>query len=97
AICQVWSYWLMGQYSDDMATLGRYAGYYKGVQSGMAAVAWRLGGIPLTPMAVLGTNIGLAAVGLIGAYLSVKLYMPESNVSVNDVENPESKSVPLIH
>ncbi|KAF0713549.1 hypothetical protein As57867_004285, partial [Aphanomyces stellatus] len=55
AICQVWSYWLMGQYSDDMATLGRYAGYYKGVQSGMAAVAWRLGGIPLTPMAVLGT------------------------------------------
>ncbi|KAF0687531.1 hypothetical protein As57867_020654, partial [Aphanomyces stellatus] len=67
--------------------------------SGMAAVAWRLGGIPLTPMAVLGTNIGLAAVGLIGAYLSVKLYMPETSESAyHDVETPaEGKGVSLMH
>ncbi|KAF0715043.1 Aste57867_3596 [Aphanomyces stellatus] len=42
AIVQVWSYWLMGQFSDDMLTLGRYAGFYKGIQSGMAAVAWKI-------------------------------------------------------
>ncbi|KAF0712720.1 Aste57867_4706 [Aphanomyces stellatus] len=99
AICQVWSYWLMGQYSDDMATLGRYAGYYKCVQSGMAAVAWRLGGIPLTPTAVIGTNIGLSAVGLICAYISVKFYLEDDKPAGYDgIETPVNhKSLAMAH
>ncbi|KAH9097397.1 hypothetical protein LEN26_002190, partial [Aphanomyces euteiches] len=67
AIVQVWSYWLMGQYSDDLGTLGRYAGYYKCVQSGMAAVSWRLGGIPISANASLAINWGLSFVALICA------------------------------
>ena len=29
AFVQCWSYWLMGQLSDDPKTLSRYAGFYK--------------------------------------------------------------------
>ncbi|RQM21211.1 hypothetical protein B5M09_011352 [Aphanomyces astaci] len=89
SICQIWAYWLMGQFSDNMATLGRYAGYYKAVQSGMAAVAWRLGGIPITPVANVIVNWGLAIVGLVGAYLSVRIYMVNSPAS-GDFEGAET-------
>ncbi|KAF0720183.1 Aste57867_506 [Aphanomyces stellatus] len=96
SICQIWSYWLLGQMSDDMATLGRYAGYYKCVQSGMAAVGWRLGGIPITPVANIVVNWSLATVGLVGAYLSVTGYLPDSSSDeFGDASTPEQKGASM--
>ncbi|KAF0709657.1 hypothetical protein As57867_005785, partial [Aphanomyces stellatus] len=82
AIVQVWSYWLMGQFSDDMLTLGRYAGYYKGIQSGMAAVAWKIGTYAsVTWPARVGINWGLGTVGVIGAFLSVYFYLEDKSAA----------------
>ncbi|CAK4073364.1 unnamed protein product [Aphanomyces euteiches] len=77
AVVQVWSYWLMGQLSDDLGTLGRYSGYYKCVQSGMAAVAWRLNGIPVSGIASLTVSWAIAALGMVGAYISVYNYLAD--------------------
>ncbi|RHZ18762.1 hypothetical protein DYB31_014212, partial [Aphanomyces astaci] len=94
SIVQVWAYWLMGQFSDDMSTLGRYAGYYKCVQSGMAAVGWRLGGIPISPVSNIIVNWTLSTVGLVLAFISVKTYMEEKTQD-EGLESP-SKDKPLI-
>ena len=95
AICQVWSYWLMGQMSDDLNVLGRYAGYYKGVQSGMSAISWKLGGINLDPVASLLINWILAAVGLIGAYISIHNYVDDvsGKPEYTSLETPANKIV----
>ncbi|KAF0710479.1 hypothetical protein AaE_012504 [Aphanomyces astaci] len=93
SIVQVWAYWLMGQFSDDMSTLGRYAGYYKCVQSGMAAVGWRLGGIPISPVSNIIVNWTLSTVGLVLAFISVKTYMEEKTheEAYEGAETPKDK------
>lgn len=35
-------YWVIGALADDSETLSRYSGFYKGVQSAGAAVAWQI-------------------------------------------------------
>ncbi|RHY85414.1 hypothetical protein DYB26_011524, partial [Aphanomyces astaci] len=98
SILQVWAYWLMGQFSDDLGTLGRYAGYYKCVQSGMAAVSWRLGGIPISPIATVVVNWVLATIGIICAYFSVKTYMEDkSTENYEGVESPSDKKAVSLH
>ncbi|KAF0717615.1 Aste57867_2196 [Aphanomyces stellatus] len=95
AIVQVWSYWLMGQFSDDMVTLGRYAGYYKGVQSGMAAVAWKIGAIKsVLWTSSVAINWGLGTLGIIGAFVSSYLYLEDTPAQgYEGVETPvEGKS-----
>lgn len=42
AMFQSMVYWIIGALADDSEILSRYAGFYKGVQSGGAAVAWQL-------------------------------------------------------
>ncbi|KAJ2704918.1 hypothetical protein FB645_002871 [Coemansia sp. IMI 203386] len=39
---QSFAYWLIGTMTNDSQMLARYAGFYKGVQSLGAAVAWQL-------------------------------------------------------
>ncbi|DAZ94484.1 TPA: hypothetical protein N0F65_003418 [Lagenidium giganteum] len=89
AICQVWAFWLMGQFSDDLAVLGRYAGYYYAVQASMAAVSWKIGAVDVDPVIQLLLNWGLSVLGVIGAYFSIRWY-------VNDkVDGTESASYEL--
>ncbi|CAL1404004.1 unnamed protein product [Linum trigynum] len=42
AVFQSMIYWVIGALADDSETLSRYVGFYKGVQSAGAAVAWQL-------------------------------------------------------
>ncbi|KAF3785047.1 UNC93-like protein 2 [Nymphaea thermarum] len=42
AMFQSLCYWVIGALADDSQTLSRYSGFYKGVQSAGAAVAWQI-------------------------------------------------------
>ncbi|KAL2921593.1 UNC93-like protein 2 [Bienertia sinuspersici] len=42
AMFQSMVYWVIGALADDSETLSRYSGFYKGVQSAGAAVAWQI-------------------------------------------------------
>lgn len=42
AFVQTFAYWIMGALANSPSTLSRYAGYYKGIQSLGAAVAWAI-------------------------------------------------------
>lgn len=42
AMFQSMVYWLIGALADDSEILSRYAGFYKGIQSAGAAVAWQV-------------------------------------------------------
>lgn len=42
SMVQTYAYWLMGAIANSPAILARYAGYYKGIQSLGAAIAWIL-------------------------------------------------------
>lgn len=42
AMFQSMVYWVIGALADDSQTLSRYVGFYKGVQSAGAAVAWQV-------------------------------------------------------
>jgi hypothetical protein len=80
SITQVWAYWFMSQLSDDLHVLGRYAGYFKAVQSGMAAISWAIGGFKINPLIQLLINWALAMVGLLLAYYSVKVKQSQESM-----------------
>eukprot|EP01134_Creolimax_fragrantissima_P008174 CFRG8174T1 len=40
AIVQTYAYWILGAIANSTAVLARYAGYYKGIQSFGACIAW---------------------------------------------------------
>jgi len=42
AMMQTYAYWIMGAITDDCSESARFAGYYKGIQSAGAAVAWSI-------------------------------------------------------
>jgi len=88
AVAQVWAYWLMGMLSDDMATLGRYAGFYKCVQSASAFVSWKITGSEVAPLAQLLINWGLFIVAVVGAFFAIKLYVHDK---VEEEEGDEMK------
>ncbi|KAJ1976098.1 hypothetical protein H4R34_004099 [Dimargaris verticillata] len=64
AIFQTFCYWLMGTLTNDMTTLSRFSGYYKGVQSAGAAVAWRIDAVGTPFLTQLIVNWALLAVSL---------------------------------
>lgn len=43
AMLQVYAYYIMGALTDDLTESADFVGYYKGMQSAAAAVAWALG------------------------------------------------------
>jgi len=89
AVAQVWAYWLMGMLSDDMATLGRFAGFYKCVQSASAFVAWKITGSEVEPLVQLLINWGLFTCAVIGAFFAIKNYVKdELEEDGNEGDNP---------
>ncbi|GLJ13763.1 hypothetical protein SUGI_0219690 [Cryptomeria japonica] len=56
AIFQNLVYWMIGALGDDPQTLSRYSGFYKGVQSAGAAVAWQVDAHKTSPVAELVIN-----------------------------------------
>ncbi|KAL7213968.1 hypothetical protein ACSBR1_026403 [Camellia fascicularis] len=59
AMFQSTVYWLMDALADDSETLSRYTGFYKGVQSAGAAVAWQIDTHKVPFLAEMITNWSL--------------------------------------
>ncbi|XP_043701477.1 UNC93-like protein 1 [Telopea speciosissima] len=59
AMFQSTVYWVIGALADDSETLSRYSGFYKGVQSAGAAVAWQVGthNIPLLTQLIVNWSL----------------------------------------
>lgn len=82
AMFQTLCYWTIGALADDSQTLSRYSGFYKGVQSAGAAVAWQVDSQKVSLLAQLLINWGLTTISyplvLTVIALSVKdeKYMP---------------------
>ncbi|KAG0255995.1 hypothetical protein DFQ27_005967 [Actinomortierella ambigua] len=100
AAWQTYCYWLMGSLSNDATVLSRYAGYYKGIQSAGAAIAWRLNAIKTPLMTELIICFALLVASLPGALffaLRVKDYSDddaEKTPTTEDVKaDVESKEV----
>lgn len=91
SIAQVWAYWLMGQLSDDVRVLGRYAGYFKAVQSATAAISWRLGGSEVDPSTQLAINWALAGAAVAGAAECVRRYLRDEDDD-HEGDSPSSAS-----
>ncbi|KXN67650.1 MFS general substrate transporter [Conidiobolus coronatus NRRL 28638] len=84
AMIQSWSYWIMGTMSNDAATLSRYAGFYKGVQSIGAAVAWAIDSNgTVSQMTQLITNWALFSAAVIPA-----IFMTFTIKEYTDSEEP---------
>ena len=62
AMFQTICYWTIGALADDSQTLSRYSGFFKGVQSAGAAVAWQLDSQKVSLLAQLLINWGLTTI-----------------------------------
>ncbi|KAI9203134.1 major facilitator superfamily domain-containing protein [Polychytrium aggregatum] len=72
AMFQSYAYWIMGALTNDYATLSRYGGYYKGIQSLGGAVSWILGGVAqVDPWIQLIITVVLVIGSLPIAYVTV--------------------------
>ncbi|KAI3440687.1 uncharacterized protein J3R85_003125 [Psidium guajava] len=63
AMLQTLVYWFIGCLADDSETLSRYTGFYKGVQSAGAAVAWQIDTFKVPFLSELIVNWSLMTVG----------------------------------
>ncbi|KAJ1721771.1 hypothetical protein LPJ53_003758 [Coemansia erecta] len=61
---QAFAYWLIGTMTNDAQMLARYAGFYKGMQSLGAAVAWQLDAHSVALVAQLAVNWALFNVAI---------------------------------
>ncbi|CAN6564638.1 unnamed protein product [Malus baccata var. baccata] len=62
AMFQSMVYWIIGALADDSEILSRYVGFYKGIQSAGAAVAWQVDTHKASFLAQLVTNFALNTV-----------------------------------
>ncbi|WOG92729.1 hypothetical protein DCAR_0312004 [Daucus carota subsp. sativus] len=62
AMFQSMVYWVIGALADDSAILSRYTGFYKGVQSAGAAVAWQVDTRNVSFLSQLAVNWSLCTI-----------------------------------
>ncbi|KAA0045379.1 UNC93-like protein 1 [Cucumis melo var. makuwa] len=79
-------YWVIGALADDSETLSRYSGFYKGVQSAGAAVAWQVDNHHVSFMHQLVVNWSLTT-------LSYPLLWALVFLAVNDDVHDEKKLI----
>lgn len=65
AVYQTFIYWTMGALSNNPKKVALYAGFYKGIQSAGAAIAWRLDAMEIPYMDMFASSWGLAIGGLL--------------------------------
>uniref|UniRef100_A0A2N9HNF2 UNC93-like protein n=1 Tax=Fagus sylvatica TaxID=28930 RepID=A0A2N9HNF2_FAGSY len=79
AMFQSMVYWVIGALADDSEILSRYAGFYKGVQSAGAAVAWQIDTHNLSFMSQLIVNWGLTTISYPLLVILVLLAVKDDN------------------
>ena len=72
-------YWVIGAMADDPRKLSRYCGFYKGVQSAGAAVAWQVDRRKTPLLAHLVVNWALTSVSIPLLALLVALYVKDED------------------
>lgn len=90
SLVQTFSYWLMSILADDNSQLAaRYAGFYKGIQSLGAAIAWLIDSsyISASYPVQIGVCIALFVVGMVPTFFVVQ------ELSLREVERPHSLPV----
>ncbi|XVE90740.1 hypothetical protein DITRI_Ditri20bG0101400 [Diplodiscus trichospermus] len=86
AMFQSMVYWVIGALADDSRTLSRYSGFYKGVQSAGAAVAWQVDTHKVPLLSQLIVNWSLTTVSFPLLVLLVML-------AVKDEDKTEDETV----
>uniref|UniRef100_A0A0C9SAY9 TSA: Wollemia nobilis Ref_Wollemi_Transcript_1455_1963 transcribed RNA sequence n=1 Tax=Wollemia nobilis TaxID=56998 RepID=A0A0C9SAY9_9CONI len=86
AIFQTLVYWMIGALADDSPTLSRYVGFYKGVQSAGAAVAWQIDAHHTSPIAELIINWSLTTASYPLLIVLVALAVHDKPTSATDSE-----------
>ncbi|KAL6885521.1 hypothetical protein ACP4OV_010300 [Aristida adscensionis] len=87
AMFQSLIYWIIGALANDSQILSRYAGFYKGVQSAGAAVAWQIDTKKTSLISQLIVNWGLMTVSYPLLALLVFLAVKDEDNSVSSVED----------
>ncbi|XP_031283955.1 UNC93-like protein 1 isoform X1 [Pistacia vera] len=79
AMFQSMVYWVIGALANDSETLSRYSGFYKGVQSAGAAVAWQIDTHKVSFLSQLIVNWSLTTAGYPLLALLVILAVKDDN------------------
>ncbi|KAG7661845.1 uncharacterized protein J8A68_004644 [[Candida] subhashii] len=78
AIFQSFILWLLGALSNNPKKTALYAGFYKGIQSAGAAIAWRLDAIGIPYISLFASSWGLCQGSLLIAAPLVFFYIKDS-------------------
>ncbi|KAG8064209.1 hypothetical protein GUJ93_ZPchr0004g39118 [Zizania palustris] len=95
AMFQSLIYWIIGALANDSQILSRYVGFYKGVQSAGAAVAWQVDTHKTSLMSQLIVNWVLTTVSYPLLALLVFLAVKDDDSSVSSVEDGKEKDSKL--
>ncbi|KAL6885520.1 hypothetical protein ACP4OV_010299 [Aristida adscensionis] len=87
AMFQSLIYWVIGALTNDSQILSRYVGFYKGVQSAGAAVAWQIDTKKTSLLSQLIVNWGLMTVSYPLLALLVFLAVKDEDNSVSSLED----------
>ncbi|VAH40561.1 unnamed protein product [Triticum turgidum subsp. durum] len=87
AIFQSLIYWIIGALANDTQILSRYVGFYKGVQSAGAAVAWQVDTHKTSLLSQLIVNWGLCTVSYPLLAVLVLLAVKDEDYSVSNVDD----------
>ncbi|KAK6936584.1 Ion channel regulatory protein, UNC-93 [Dillenia turbinata] len=88
AMFQSLVYWVIGTLADDSETLSRYTGFYKGVQSAGAAVAWQMDTLKVSLLSELVVNWGLMTLSY--PFLIVLVYFAMTDQTENMEETTKA-------
>ncbi|KAK1262648.1 UNC93-like protein 1 [Acorus gramineus] len=89
AMFQSLCYWVIGALANDSETLSRYSGFYKGVQSAGAAVAWQVDAHKTPLVTQLIINWSLTTVGY--PLLALLVALAVTNGEKSEYDDAESK------
>lgn len=85
AMFQSMVYWVIGALADDSQTLSRYSGFYKGVQSAGAAVAWQVDTHKVPLLSQLIVNWSLTTISYPLLVLLVMLAVKDDNKTEDEI------------
>lgn len=96
AMFQTLCYWTIGAVTDDAQTLSRYSGFYKGVQSAGAAVAWHVDTLGVSFLAEFIVNWALMTVSfpLLVVLLVLAVRDSQAQTPYGDRESPKKVADP---
>ncbi|EGW31298.1 uncharacterized protein SPAPADRAFT_61870 [Spathaspora passalidarum NRRL Y-27907] len=84
AIFQSYIFWILGALSNNPKKTALYAGFYKGIQSAGAAIAWRLDAIGVSYMALFASSWAMIQVSMLIAAPLIFWYIKDHTSADED-------------